>query len=161
MATKKKPCPPQLASSRVARALSSVEFAKAIQNPEFDAAGYPYTCQGLIDHPKVILRPEWTPFIVKILKRHGTDPLTCRHLIAHPDCIRDPAFTPIIVEILKSHVVDYPRRRPSSQDIAFMVDLEMLFGRLFDDIIAEVAKATGKSGPAVKKAHDRYGRQRS
>jgi hypothetical protein len=69
------------------------------------------------------------------------------------------AFTPIIVEILKGHVVDYPRRRPSSQDIAFMVDLEMLFGRLFDDIIAEVAKATGKWN-RPSKAHDRYGRRR-
>jgi hypothetical protein len=108
MATKKKPAPPQLASSRVARALDAVEFAKAVQNPDFDAAGYPETCQRLSNNPNRIRSPEWTDFIVKVLRQHSSDPLTCQHLIEHSEDIANPAFTSIIVQILRQHVARYP-----------------------------------------------------
>ena len=159
MVTPKRPPSPRLALSRVCHTIDSIELAKAIQNPDCDPEGYPSTCQNLIDHPDAILRPEWTDFIVKILKRHRTDPLLCRYLIERPERIREPWFTPIIVLILQQHVADHPRINPDSRLIALIVDVEILFGRP-STAIADVAKATGKSEKAVEKAHVRYGKQK-
>ncbi len=83
----------------------------------------------------------------------------CLFLLNNPDKISQRAMAPHIFKVLRQFVADNPPRSSSSKAIALMVDWYVNGGDGMELTEARrcVAKSTGKSLDAVKRAHNRFG----
>ena len=85
----------------------------------------------------------------------GPFPYLSRRLLAQPELLSRPEWRRIALRIVGAHAAEHPIPRLSSADIAFLVQMEELFGRSPEQARTNVAKDVGKSRKAIVHAHTR------
>ena len=97
---------------------------------------------------------------------HPTYPWLSRRLLEQPELLdrlsEFPEWKKIILQIVTVHAASNPPPKLPTWHVAFLVDMEMLFGRSLSEARAAVAKdiaETGVSEKAVALAHGKYGKQ--
>lgn len=82
----------------------------------------------------------------------GPFPYLSRHILAHSELLDRPEWRKILLRIVAAHAADHP---PPKEDIAFLVEQEMLFGRSLEQARSIVAEDINQPRKTVVKAHKR------